>query len=351
MVESLRRALQHKMDTEYGLMEQFTKNKEHHLELIAQKFWIESLENLQYGLSRNEALFRRSARAGLALIFILWLVHTILRMARFKNTKWLPHIDSPDLADGVRTMMRLLEVEFAPTILALALLISVGALYKAGMILFGFGILCVLILFCAYRMQSYFVIRLGRVILFGLTICMYGIILFNDHIFEDSTLPQVLEQFMTHEAMYSHGLSKGQSTGLHFRDEMYKNAYLEAFKKGDIGTNGLQYRQISEALDAYYSKAKDDRPDLYAEGVLEKMKEDPKFLGTLDVWEDTNGRFHIMRTVQNEQKIIDYVAARENIALDHANQRAKNDVEKMEGEYDSSKEAVENKNKNDTANL
>lgn len=133
--------------------------------------------------------FRDAARAGVILLAVLYLVHTILRFIRFKQTEWLPHIDSPKMADGIRTMMNLLEKEFAPTMFALTMLISVGALYAEGLILFSIGLLTILVLFCAYRIQAFMVIRLGRFILFAMTISMYGLLLFNEHAFEDSTLP------------------------------------------------------------------------------------------------------------------------------------------------------------------
>ena len=48
-------------------------------------------------------------------------------------------------------------------------------------------------------------ITLGRISLFVCTCIVFLILLSDDHIFEDSTLPQVIEQHMTDAAMRRHG--------------------------------------------------------------------------------------------------------------------------------------------------
>jgi len=57
-------------------------------------FAMNDLEKMKYGLSPYEKQFKTYCTAGLVLLFILFIVHSIFKFLRFRNTEWLPNVSS-----------------------------------------------------------------------------------------------------------------------------------------------------------------------------------------------------------------------------------------------------------------
>ena len=55
-------------------------------------FAMNDLENMKYGLSPYEKQFKTYCTAGLVLLFILFIIHSVFKFLRFRNTEWLPNV-------------------------------------------------------------------------------------------------------------------------------------------------------------------------------------------------------------------------------------------------------------------
>ena len=117
-------------------------------------------------------------------------------------------MDSPKIPDGIKTVLNLIEKEAAPSLFCMAFLMSVGGFYAGGFVISLIIIITIVILFFAYKTQHVNCLAFGRVALFLFTCVLYLILLTDDHIFEDSTLPQVIEMHMTDDARVRHGASR-----------------------------------------------------------------------------------------------------------------------------------------------
>lgn len=86
-------------------------------------------------------------------------------------------------------------------------LMTVGA-YNLGALLTSLLALALAIaLFLGYQKQHQRMIIAGRASLFAATCLLYLILLSDDHVFEDTTLPQLIEKHMTDAARARHGAS------------------------------------------------------------------------------------------------------------------------------------------------
>ena len=61
------------------------------------------------------------------------------------------------------------------------------------------------ILFEAYSKSRFEVITSARIAVVAITVLLFILILSDDHIFEDSTVPQIVEEHMTELAKHRHG--------------------------------------------------------------------------------------------------------------------------------------------------
>jgi hypothetical protein len=91
----------------------------------------------------------------------------------------------------------LLEKELAPTFLAITFLISVGAYYAFSVVLTFMVIFNSVALMLAYKNQNHPGIKFSRILLFVITSLFFIILLSDNHAFEESTLPQKIEEHMT----------------------------------------------------------------------------------------------------------------------------------------------------------
>lgn len=104
-----------------------------------------------------------------------------------------------------KTVLNLIEREMAPSIVVCVFLISVGAFYAFSAVLMVFLLCASGYLFWAYKNQKMSHIVIGRILLFSITIILFIVLLSDDHVFEDSTLPQLVEMHMTYAARHRHG--------------------------------------------------------------------------------------------------------------------------------------------------
>jgi hypothetical protein len=93
------------------------------------------------------------------------------------------------LAPGLSIILNLIERELAPTFLAISFVISVGAYYTFSVVLTFIVIFNSAFLFIAYKSQNHSGIKFSRVLLFITTMIFFFIILGDNHVFEESTLP------------------------------------------------------------------------------------------------------------------------------------------------------------------
>ena len=101
--------------------------------------------------------------------------------------------------------MRLLEKELAPSFLIMVLIISVGAFHLAALFTSLFIILLGVLLLIAYQTEIMLAVKLGRICLFLMTCILFSLLIAADHVFDKTTLPQVVELHMTKQAMVRHG--------------------------------------------------------------------------------------------------------------------------------------------------
>ena len=117
----------------------------------------------------------------------------------------MPNMDSEKIPDGIKVTLNLMEREMAPSLFVSTFLISCGGFYFGGL----FMLICIMIagavLFFGYKNTNAGMVAGGRVALFVATCILFFILLGDDHIFEDSTLPQVIERHMTDDAVLRHG--------------------------------------------------------------------------------------------------------------------------------------------------
>jgi hypothetical protein len=98
-------------------------------------------------------------------------------------------MDAKDVPVNVKIVLNLIERELAPTFLVLTFMISVGAYYFFSLLL-SIGIVALFFwLGRAYKNMNYYNISIGRIVLVGITAFLFIILLSDDHIFEDTTLP------------------------------------------------------------------------------------------------------------------------------------------------------------------
>jgi hypothetical protein len=86
-------------------------------------------------------------------------------------------------------MLNLLERELAPTFLVMTFLISVGAYRVFSVLLTLLVIANAVGLFLSYKNVNHAGIKLSRILLFVITILFFIILLADNHVFEETTLP------------------------------------------------------------------------------------------------------------------------------------------------------------------
>ena len=115
-------------------------------------------------------------------------------------------INTEKLADGVKLPLNMLEREIAPSLIVLTFLISVGAFQFFQLFLTLVLIGGSVFLFMAYRQVNQHKIAIGRIIIVVITSFLFLTLLSDDHIFEDSSLLQIIEEHMTESAKLRHGI-------------------------------------------------------------------------------------------------------------------------------------------------
>lgn len=160
---------------------------------------------MKYGKSLGEKEFGTSAVIAILILFACFIVHSAMKCLRFRNTDWLPHVDSPKLPDGIKLFVNMIERDLAPSILCLAFQISVGGCYFPSILLIIIIFVLGSIQFMSYRRENYKTIAATRIMIVTLTCILYIMLLANDHVFNDTTLPQLIEMHMTTPAMMRHG--------------------------------------------------------------------------------------------------------------------------------------------------
>ena len=102
-------------------------------------------------------------------------------------------------------MLQVLEKELAPTLICITFCISVGAFYGFAAFLMVCIILNTVLLVHSYESKNYVRIMGSRIGVMFFTVCIFLILLADDHVFEDTTLPQRIEKHMTDLARNRHG--------------------------------------------------------------------------------------------------------------------------------------------------
>ena len=90
---------------------------------------IQNLEGMGYNKSPAERDFGKSATFGIIVLFFTMLIHQLFKLSRFKQTRWMPEIDSMKISAFVRNALNIIEREIAPSLFCVAFCISVGAYY------------------------------------------------------------------------------------------------------------------------------------------------------------------------------------------------------------------------------
>ena len=101
--------------------------------------------------------------------------------------------------------INIIEREMAPSLIVLTFLISVGAYYFFA-VLMTLGLVgCFVVLNLSYKDMNQHRITITRIVLVITTCFMFLSLLGDDHVFEDATLPQIIEDHMTELARMRHG--------------------------------------------------------------------------------------------------------------------------------------------------
>ena len=108
------------------------------------------------------------------------------------------------IPDGTKTMANLLEKEMAPSFMVCTFLISVGSFYGFALILFSIIILIFTMLFVGYFRVNNEVVKCSRILLVIFTLLLFISLMADDHVFNESTLPQKIEGHMTEQAKNRH---------------------------------------------------------------------------------------------------------------------------------------------------
>ena len=114
-------------------------------------------------------------------------------------------MDNEKIPDGIRVSLNLLERELAPSLFVVTFLISCGGFYLGGLLMMLSCLAAGVILLLAYMKSNAGMVAGGRIWLFVSTVILFFILLGDYHIFEDTTLPQVIERHMTDDAILRHG--------------------------------------------------------------------------------------------------------------------------------------------------
>jgi ABC-type multidrug transport system permease subunit len=101
------------------------------------------------------------------------------------------------IPDGIKTLINMMEKEMAPTFMVITFLISVGSFYGFAIINFTCIIVVFLCMFAGYMKVNNDVIKCSRILLVMLTLMLFVSLLADNHVFEESTLPQKIESHMT----------------------------------------------------------------------------------------------------------------------------------------------------------
>uniref|UniRef100_A0A7S3IDP5 Uncharacterized protein n=1 Tax=Strombidium inclinatum TaxID=197538 RepID=A0A7S3IDP5_9SPIT len=141
------------------------------------------------------------------------LLHQGFKYKRFQVTGWLPNVDHHALSRPMQVFGNLLEREMAPTVMVVTFLIGVGAFYTTALLLTIAIAVCGFFLFDAYKTNKFARITILRAAIVVLTSLMFLLLLLDNHIFEESTIPQIIEMHMTDLAKHRHG-----NTSISIRD-------------------------------------------------------------------------------------------------------------------------------------
>ena len=109
------------------------------------------------------------------------------------------------MSAGLTTILNLLERELALTFLVMTFLISVGAYRVFSVLLTLLVIANAAGLFLSYKNVNHAGIKFSRILLFVITVLFFLILLADNHVFEETTLPQKIEEHMTWQARQRHG--------------------------------------------------------------------------------------------------------------------------------------------------
>lgn len=101
------------------------------------------------------------------------------------------------IPDGIKTMNNLIEKEMAPSFMVCTFLISVGSFYGFAIIIFTCIIVTFAILFTGYFKVNNEVVKCSRILLVIFTLMLFISLMADDHVFNESTLPQKIESHMT----------------------------------------------------------------------------------------------------------------------------------------------------------
>ena len=99
----------------------------------------------------------------------------------------------------------MIERELAPSLFVIAFCISVSGYYVPGALFTVILLLAAGYLGWAYMGQRSTHVIFGRAVVFAVTVMLFITVLADDHAFEDSTLPQLIENHMTNLARSRHG--------------------------------------------------------------------------------------------------------------------------------------------------
>ena len=190
------------------------------------KMWAltgQHLEGMNYKLSKEEDKFKVCATFCLVMIFFTYSVHQTMKFFRFKQTNWHPDMNSKSIAPWVKLSLDLIEQQFAPSLIVICMNVSVGATHGFAVVLTLIIFLMFIFMFVTQKNNSLEYSTLQRFVVYVCTLMLLINILANDHIFEESTLPQKIGDSMTQQALQRHGVKESlQSWEEEMQGEMYK---------------------------------------------------------------------------------------------------------------------------------
>jgi len=168
-------------------------------------FAMEGLEGRAIGITAEQTEFELYSKIGIGVVAALMSFHKIMKFKRFRSTDWVPVHNSADISPFAKASCDVFEKDLAPALMILVFTISSAAFHTISLAAFAVMLIVAMYLIGAYTCQSYPNITAARILLYLTTLILFITLMGNDHVFNDSTLPQEIEMHMTNAARARHG--------------------------------------------------------------------------------------------------------------------------------------------------